>query len=192
MNADYRTVYFHDDGLRIDLQAADIVTEDGRARRLHRLVTGAGAGAVVIGVRAGDGGVEILFVSSRRDAVRGTLLELPRGWAETEDDLDERPLVAAALRELAEETGFHGSDARLLGGVVIDSSVYPQRVGIVEAFIDGPPSAETDGEADANVWLRPVRVRELVRDGVICDALTLSALALWAAAGPRDGEVERA
>lgn len=190
MSRDYRPVYTHDGGLRVELQASDDTAADGTARRMHRLVTGSGRGAVAVGLRNGDTGEEILFVSSWRDAAGGQLLELPRGWAEPADETTDQPFAAAALRELFEETGHRASGPEVLGQFVLDSSVYPQRVGVVRCRVDGAPQGAPDGEIDGMTWVDRSRIDGLVRDGTIADGLTLAALAMLDAAERTNGDPE--
>lgn len=74
----------------------------------------ANAVVVVIAVTPAD---EVLLVEQFRPPIGGPVIELPAGLVG--DDATEEDLESAAVRELAEETGYHASAVvRLTGGPV--------------------------------------------------------------------------
>lgn len=78
----------------------DVVSEDGKDVVVH---------APAVAIVAVDGAGRIVLVRQRRAGARRELLELPAGIL----DEGEEPL-AAAKRELREETGLRGGEWRLL------------------------------------------------------------------------------
>ena len=94
-----------------------------------------GGGVIIIAVTAQD---RILFVEQWREAVRSKTIEMPAGLVGDLDDANESA-VAAAARELTEETGY--------------------RAGRVEMLMAGPSSAGMSNEMIAFA-----RARDLVRE----------------------------
>ncbi len=188
--ARFDTVYERTGGLSVRLETAPMIGANGRPYTHHRLLVADGrTGAVILAVR----GDEVLFVRSYRASVGRELWELPRGAgdaADAEPDAGERvgvgagaaPSLVTGVRELREETGYLAGRARLLCEYVIDSTVLPQRMGVVRCEIaPGADPGPTDGEVEEVRWFSSAEVRGFLLDGTICDAHSLSALALWLA-----------
>ncbi|QZY50926.1 NUDIX hydrolase [Leucobacter tenebrionis] len=88
--------------------------------------------------------------------------------------------LRAGLRELAEETGFTAARSELLGGYVVDSTVFPQRVCAVLCEIDASREpGDVDGEVEESRWFSRDEVVGMIRSGAVADAHSLSALLLW-------------
>ena len=133
-------------------------------------------GVVVI---ATDGsGVAIL--RQWRENVGRELWQLPRGFREPADG-DE---LAAATRELAEETGLVpvvGSKPRLVGRIWTDPGITSTGVDVVEVDVM-PSSVATagDGEGIRQVRFLPLdSIGDWVGSGLIEDGITLAALARY-------------
>lgn len=124
----------------------------------------------------------IAFVRQYRPAVGEETLELPRGFGETTDAQEAaEPLaaaVAAAERELSEETGLRLEGARVLGRVLPDTGLLRGSVNVVTGRVPDLDAGATDGEVDALVWLTRAEVAALIADGRLCDGISLAALAL--------------
>lgn len=192
LDSDFRTVYESNNGLNVRLEAAPRVTKAGTTYLHHRLVTADGHTGTVIIAQSGD---EILVVS--KESVNGAPgpWEFPRGsWDKTDTQLEpssttglvssavsqKNTILATGLRELREETGYTGKNAKILGEFVSDSSIYPQKVAVVFCAVDSSyPRHETDGEISSSSWVSPNQLRALVAEGHIADGHTLSAIALW-------------
>ncbi|MBS0025619.1 NUDIX hydrolase [Microbacterium paraoxydans] len=169
MSDGFTTVYDSSDGLPVRLEAARRHTADGAVYTHHRLVVSDGRTGAVIVARDGD---RLLLVLSARDAVGADLWEFPRGAGEAEETA-----VETALRELQEETGLRGVDPCLLGDYVTDSSIFPQRVAVVECRIDADaPRTIPDGEVSDRRWITVEDLADAVRDGTVRDAHTLAAI----------------
>lgn len=96
-------------GRYMSFETVDVMLESGRASRdivVH-------PGAVVI--LALEPGGELLLVIQHRVPAGGTLLELPAGTLDIHDGVVEDEL-AAAHRELEEETGYRAGTMERLGG----------------------------------------------------------------------------
>ncbi|MHA3723839.1 NUDIX hydrolase [Leucobacter sp. HY1910] len=170
----FSTVYHSNDGLPVRLESAPRVTVSGVQYTHHRLVVSDGRpGAVIV---ASDEQQRVMLVLSRREAMDEWIWELPRGAG----DLDDPAALATGVRELREETGHATRAARVLGVLVTDSAIFPQRVAIVHCLLKRKaPRSVPDGEVAAARWCSPADLEELISSGVIHDALSLSAIALW-------------
>ncbi|SQD92102.1 NUDIX hydrolase (modular protein) [Candidatus Bipolaricaulis anaerobius] len=126
-----------------------------------------GAAAALVRDRAG----RVLLVRQQREGAAGPLWEIPAGVLER----GERPL-AAAKRELLEETGLTARRWRYLGTVYPTPGYSTERTYL---FLAGDPSGEPEArsEVDEVCFLTVAEVERLARSGA-GDAKTLAALAL--------------
>jgi ADP-ribose pyrophosphatase len=118
----------------------------------------------------------ICLVRNVRPTVGETLLEIPAGTLEPGESPE-----AAAVRELAEETGYRAGRWTKLAEVIPSPGVLSEKIHlfVAEDLTPGEMNLEDDEE------LQPERVAlrqamEWVLDGTIRDAKTLVALLLWA------------
>ncbi len=118
----------------------------------------------------------LVLVRQFRFGIDDFTLEIPGGII----DSGEAPL-AAAIRELREETGFVGGPARLLGWVHPNPAIQSNRCHIV--LIEEARETESmawDPDEEIEVSTRPVEeVLALARTGGITHSLVLSALLLF-------------
>lgn len=123
---------------------------------------------------------ELVMVEQFRHALRTITMETPSGFM----DEGESP-VEAAIRELREETGYEGEDARVIGCLELNPSWQTTRVHVVQVA-NARRSAETDFDEAEDIRVLTVareRALELVRTGGIRACVAVSALALMEWAG---------
>ena len=122
--------------------------------------------------RTGD----IVLVVQERHATGTIETELPRGFGERGLSGEQN-----ALTELKQETGFVGSNPRLLGHAWVDSGFTDAEVSFfhVEALAQQAPSREPE-EAIVGVRLSsPAEIWEEITAGRICDSFTIQAMSLY-------------
>jgi ADP-ribose pyrophosphatase len=117
----------------------------------------------------------VCLVRNRRPIVGETLLEVPAGTLEP-GEAPER----AAVRELAEETGYQAARWRRLAAFYPSPGVLSEttHLFVAEVLTPGPMHLERDEELEPIVvpWAQALA---WVRDGTIRDAKTLVAVLLW-------------
>jgi ADP-ribose pyrophosphatase len=163
-----RQVVFH--GVKIQVAQDRETLPDGRLVQRDVVLH---PGAVVILPLVGAG--RVCLLRNRRPIVGETLLELPAGTLEPGEDP-----AAAAVRELAEETGYRAKRWRKLTEFYPSPGVLSERsrLYLAEELTPGTPNLEPDEEIVAEVvdWDRAVG---WCLDGTIRDAKTLVGLLLW-------------
>jgi 8-oxo-dGTP pyrophosphatase MutT (NUDIX family) len=144
----------------------------GEAQTLHTVRSPGGVAVVAL---THDG--RLVLVEQFRHGTGRVALELPSGVSEP----GESPL-AAARRELREETGYEGADGELIGCLELNPSWQDTRVEVVlvrGAARTGPQ--QQDELEDIRVCLlAPGELRERMRKGEVTSAAAVGAFALWA------------
>ena len=115
----------------------------------------------------------LVLVNQFRFGVETFSLEIPGGMIDAGED----PL-AGGLRELREETGFAGTQVRLLGSVHPNPAIMNNRCHfvLVEAAVQSAPTA-WDPDEEISISTAPVEeVFKWARSGRITHALVLNAL----------------
>ena len=119
---------------------------------------------------------EVVLIEQYRHGRGIVSLELPTGVL---DNADEAP-IAAAQRELAEETGFTAREWRLLASIPVNPANHDNLTHIVlatGAALTGTPA--DDPHERVRAQLRPAReVVALARSGGITQAMHVTGLAL--------------
>ncbi len=119
---------------------------------------------------------ELVLVRQFRFGLGDFSLEIPGGVMDPGEDP-----VAAAVRELREETGFTGAHARLLGTVHPNPAIQSNRCHLV-LVEDAASTAAQEWDADEEIEVTTVPVDEVLaaaRSGRITHALVLNALFLF-------------
>jgi len=89
-----------------------------------------GGGVIIIAVTPED---RILFVEQWREAVRSKTIEMPAGLVGDLDDADESA-VAAAARELTEETGYRAGNVEMLMAGPSSAGMSNEMIAFVRAY----------------------------------------------------------
>ena len=148
----------------------DSIIEPGGVRVEREIVHH--AGSVVILAHSNDG--RIVLVRQYRYSVREFLWELIAGGLEP----GERPL-AAARRELLEETGYRAKKLRLLFDFFPSPGILTEKMFLVEATELTRSKAQPDPDERIEVGhFTPVQVMRMIKSRRIRDAKTLVGL-LW-------------
>ena len=117
----------------------------------------------------------LCLVHNRRPIVGETLWEIPAGTLEPAE-----PPETAAIRELAEETGYQAADWRKLAEFIPSPGVLSERTHLFLAqhLTPGPLRLEKDEDLEPHIvsWQQALA---WVLDGTIRDAKTLIAILLW-------------
>ena len=148
----------------------DSIIEPGGVRAEREVVHH--AGSVVILAHAGDG--RIVLVRQYRYPARESLWELIAGGLEP----GEKPL-AAARRELLEETGYRAQKCRLLFDFFPSPGILTEKMFLVEATKLTRSKARPDADERIEVGhFTPVQLMRMIKSGRIRDAKTLVGL-MW-------------
>jgi len=127
-------------------------------------------GSVAIVPLLDDG--RVCLISNRRFAVNDTLIEIPAGTLEPEEEP-----VDAARRELAEETGYRAGRIEPLPAYFPSPGVTTEKMHlfVAEQLAPGPPEREA-GEQIENLLLPWEEAIAMALDGRIHDGKTLVGL----------------
>jgi 8-oxo-dGTP pyrophosphatase MutT (NUDIX family) len=115
---------------------------------------------------------EVLVIEQYRHGVEEITVEIPGGTVDPGEDP-----FAAGLRELREETGYGGGDARLIASVAPNPAMLNNRCHTVlvrGVELLGPPQLE--GFEDIHTRTVPLAdIPDMIRSGVISHALVVAA-----------------
>jgi len=115
---------------------------------------------------------QVVLIEQCRHGIQEVTVEIPGGMV----DAGESPLHAG-LRELREETGYEGPDARIIGRVSPNPAILDNRCHTIlvrEAVVAA--AQRLDGHEEIGVRLVPLReIPQLIGDGVIHHALVVAA-----------------
>jgi len=154
-------------GRRFHVEKAVQVTPDG-AKHEHEVVRH--PGAVVILPLLDDG--RICFEKNFRVAVNQTLIELPAGTLEPNEDPAD-----TALRELAEETGYRAGQMEHLITFCMSPGILDERMYLYLARdLQAGPTALEPGEDIQSLLCTWDEALDMAQSGEIRDAKTLVAL----------------
>jgi ADP-ribose pyrophosphatase len=157
-------------GRKIQVAVETTIRPDGQTVR-RDIVIHPGAVAILPLVDAGH----VCLLRNERPNVGATLWEIPAGTLEPNE-----PVESAAVRELAEETGYRAATWRKLTEFYPSPGVLSERTHLFLATDLTP--GEMHLEADEQLEPRVVAWEQALAwalDGTIRDAKTLVALLLW-------------
>lgn len=123
---------------------------------------------------------EVVLVEQFRHGTGTVTLELPGGIVDPGEDF-----VQAALRELSEETGYGGGEARLIGVVEPNPAFLTNRCGtVLVTGVARVGEPHLDGTEEIAVHTAPAgALPGMVARGEITHALVVAALFHWWSAG---------
>jgi ADP-ribose pyrophosphatase len=130
-------------------------------------------GVVVIPVLP-DG--RLLLASLERKPIQAVSVEFPRGAIDQGE-----PVLAAAERELLEETGWEPGAVELLGYVHSNTGLLASSAAVCMATLSAQTRSVTDGEVSALHEVTQAELLEMIQRGEITDGHTLSAMMLMLA-----------
>ena len=117
----------------------------------------------------------VLLVEQFRKPIERNLLEIPAGKIEKGEDIE-----MCGIRELEEETGYKAKEFKYLGKVVTSPGFCDEYIYIylAEGLYKG---LDNLGDEDEFINLKEVkidRIKEMIKNGEIIDAKTISAFML--------------
>lgn len=147
-------------------------TPDGR-RHVRQIVRHPGAVAII--PRLDDG--RICLIDNYRQSVGRTLVELPAGTCEPNEDPAE-----TARRELAEETGYRAARIEKIAEFYMSPGILDERMHVYLATGLAPGPQALEGGEQITLRVTPWDdVLRMIRDGQIRDAKTVAGLLHYAA-----------
>lgn len=156
----------------VSLRLVDIELPDGPRFDHHVVRTPRPAVGVV--VSGSDG---LLLIWRHRFITDTWGWEIPAGGVDPDESL-----AAGAAREVLEETGWSPGPLTPLHGYHPSNGLSDQRFELFLAAGATYVGEPTDPAESSRVeWVPAVRVRGLLRDGLVQDGLSLTALLWWAA-----------
>ena len=166
-------------GMIVNLRVDEVSLPDGN-RATREVVEHANV-SVIVPI---DQNKDVLFVKQYRYAAKQTLLELPAGLIEP----NENPTMAAH-RELAEETGYASRRLLPIGGFWSSPGFCTEYIHVFIAHGLMPNPLKPDDDEFIELVRRPVKeIPNIIRSGEIQDAKSIAALLMTILdKGPIDG-----
>jgi ADP-ribose pyrophosphatase len=157
-------------GRKIQVALDTWVTPDGHTAT-RDVVLHPGAVAIIPLVDA----EHVCLLRNQRPVVEETLWEIPAGTLEPNE-----PPESAAIRELAEETGYRAGRLEKLATIIPSPGVLNERIHLFVASELTPGKQDLEKDEDLEVKIVPIQqALGWTLDGTIQDAKTLVALLLW-------------
>ena len=114
----------------------------------------------------------LLFVKQFRYPLKATILELPAGKLEKDEDPD-----LAAVRELEEETGYRAKNWQKLGYIFTSAGYSTEKLYLYKASgLEFAGAHPDDGEILKTLEFNVNDVYNMIKSGEISDAKTLCAI----------------
>lgn len=163
-----RTVY---ESEWIDLHVDRVEYPGGRIAEKHHNLHFHRAGVAALVTNDQD---QLLMIRSFRYITDSVEWELPAGATDGDE-----PLIETARREVLEETGYQSTQHKLLYTYHPSIGISDQIFHIFTCRAGNLVGTPDPSEVQDVRWLSRAEVRQLVRDGVIRDGFTLSAILLY-------------
>ncbi len=154
----------------VNLFVDRVVFPDGRLIERHHVLDFPRPGVIALVTRA-DGAV--LFVEAYRYVTATLGWELPAGGPEGDESI-----LATAQREVLEETGYTTSAPELIYTYHPSNGISNQIFHIVQCRAETTSGVFDHNEVRAVRRLAPAESATLIRDQMICDGFSLTALLL--------------
>ncbi|MCU0872174.1 MAG: NUDIX hydrolase [Pirellulaceae bacterium] len=149
---------------RFRVKSVQETTPDGTPRQ-REVIRHAGSVAIVPVVDENH----VCLIRNFRVSAGKTLVEIPAGTLEPDEDPR-----AAALRELAEETGYRADRLELLTACYLSPGILDERMHVfVATGLTLGPAAREPGEQIENLVVTWDEAIQQIRDGTIEDAKTI-------------------
>lgn len=121
---------------------------------------------------------EFIFVEQFRRAIAKTVIELPRGYGESqESSLD------AAIREAREETGYllNIQSIKKIGSIYPNSAILTSNIDIYFADVSSQDmvSLSDDKEVSSVLYVSKDAIIKLIQNGEIQDSFSIAAICYW-------------
>lgn len=137
-----------------------------------RMAPGGMGSATVIAINDAD---EILLQREYSYPPNEVMWQLPGGGINQGEDV-----IAAANRELAEESGYMGTDAEVIGSYYMNNrrSEVRQYVVVIRGLSEVQRESDPE-EIIENHWVYVGDIRRMIREGEVVNAYMLAALNVW-------------
>jgi ADP-ribose pyrophosphatase len=145
----------------------ELAAPDGA--RLQKGVVEHPGSVVLVPVRQGEAGLEVLFIRQYRLALQETIVELPAGTRHWDEDW-----LACAQRELREETGYRAETLSFLGEFWPSPGLSGELMRLYAATDLCPDPLP--GDVDEEISLYPIPLAEalaMAHDGRLRDAKSI-------------------
>jgi ADP-ribose pyrophosphatase len=157
-------------GKILDLEELEVRLPNGESSK-REIVRHSGAVAII----AYKDKNTVLLVEQYRKAVEKSILEVPAGKIEKDEDV-----LLCGMRELEEETGYKSDKFTYLGKILTSPGFCDEWIYIYKAE-DLYKGDETLGDEDEFINLHEVKIfdiKKMIKDGSIEDAKTICAFML--------------
>jgi ADP-ribose pyrophosphatase len=146
--------------------------DETTGRRINREVVAHPGAVVILGVFGDD---RILLIKNKRYAVNETLVELPAGTLEK----NENPMNCAG-RELLEETGFLAGRIKPIGNFYTSPGILSEKMYAFAAYdLEEKEQALEEGEEIELLTATLDEAMEMINKGQIADGKTIATILMY-------------
>ncbi len=167
-----RTELFH--GKIIDVFLDDVRLPSGGTAKRELVFHPGGVGIIAITAEN-----KMLFVKQFRKPLEKVILEIPAGKIDPGEG--SHPAVTGT-RELEEETGFAAKEMKHVGSMYLSPGFSNEMLHLYQTIgltkVENPRAQDEDEVLELYA-LTLAQAQKAVKDGIICDAKTMYAIAYW-------------